>query len=92
MSKTGLVKAFLATGITNRVIALFDNDTAAQEARRALANVSIPENIAVLAYPALDLLRDYPTLGPGGLTSLDVNGLAASIELYLGKDVLLGEC
>ena len=83
-----LVKAFSATGITNRVIALFDNDTAAREARRALANVSIPKNIAVLYYPELESLRNYPTLGPGGLTSLDVNGLAASIELYLGDDVL----
>ena len=41
-----------------------------------------------LTYPELELLRAYPTLGPGGLTSLDVNGLAASIELYLGEDVL----
>jgi hypothetical protein len=83
-----LVKAFSATGITNRVIALFDNDTAARAAKRALANVSIPKNIAVLSYPELESLRNYPTLGPGGLTSLDVNGLAASIELYLGDDVL----
>ena len=83
-----LVKAFSATGITNRVIALFDNDTAAQAARRALTNVSIPQNIAVLSYPELESLRNYPTLGPGGLTLLDINGLAASIELYLGDDVL----
>ena len=85
-----LVKAFAATGITNRIIALFDNDTAAHEARRVLESVSLPPNIAVRAYPELDLLRAYPTLGPGGLTSLDVNGLAASIELYLGDDVLRG--
>lgn len=83
-----LVKAFSATGITNRVIALFDNDTAAQDAKRALTNVLIPENIAVLSYPILELLKNYPTLGPSGLISLDVNGLAASIELYLGDDVL----
>jgi hypothetical protein len=86
-----LVKAFSAAGITNRIIALFDNDTAAQEARRALANISLPANIIVMAYPDIELLRAYPTLGPGGLTSLDVNGLAASIELYLGEDVLRDE-
>ena len=34
------------------------------------------------------LLRDYPTLGPNGLTKSNVNGLAASIELYLGADIL----
>lgn len=85
-----LVKAFSAAGITNRIVALFDNDTAAYEARLALKTISLPPNIAVLAYPELELLRTYPTLGPGGLTSLDVNGLAASIELYFGEDVLRG--
>ena len=34
------------------------------------------------------MLRSYPTLGPSGNTEMDVNGLAASIELYLGRDVL----
>lgn len=85
-----LVKAFSAAGITSRIIALFDNDSAALEARRALEGVSLLPNIAVRAYPELDLLRAYPTLGPGGLMSQDVNGLAASIELYLGEDVLRG--
>jgi hypothetical protein len=83
-----LVKAFAATGITNRVIALFDNDTAAREARRALTQVTLPSNIAVRSYPDLQVLRSYPTLGPSGEIDLDVNGLAASIELYLGLDVL----
>ena len=83
-----LVKAFSAAGITNRVIALLDNDTAAREATRTLKTVSLAPNIAVRHYPELELLRTYPTLGPGGLTALDINGLAASIELYLGEDVL----
>lgn len=84
-----LVKAFSAAKITNRIIALFDNDTAAREAMRALETISLPPNIVARHYPELELLRAYPTLGPGGLTLLDVNGLAASIELYFGKDVLL---
>lgn len=83
-----VVKAFAGAGITNRVVALFDNDTAARDATRALESVSLPPNIAVRHYPELNLLRDYPTLGPNGLTPLNVNGLAASIELYLGADVL----
>ncbi len=86
-----LVKAFSAAGITNRVIALLDNDTAAHEAKRGLNAIVLPSNIAVMHYPNLDLLRAYPTLGPGGSESLDVNGLAASIELYLGEDVLCAE-
>lgn len=83
-----LVKAFAATGITNRVIALFDNDTAAREARRSLVHIQLPSNIVVRSYPDIELLRSYPTLGPSGETHLDVNGLAASIELYLGVDIL----
>ena len=83
-----LVKAFSATGITNKVIALFDNDTAAKDARRALTAISLPRNISIRAYPNLAMLRSYPTLGPSGDIELDVNGLAASIELYLGRDIL----
>jgi hypothetical protein len=83
-----LVKAFSAAGVANRVIALFDNDTAAREARRALDSIVLSPNIAVRQYPDLPSLREYPTLGPSGMTMLDVNGLAASIELYLGADAL----
>jgi hypothetical protein len=37
----------------------------------------------------MGFLKNYPTLGPSGLVSMNVNGLAASMELYLGKDVLV---
>jgi hypothetical protein len=86
-----LVKAFSAAGITNRIVALFDNDTSAREATRALERIPLLPNIVFRHYPELEILQAYPTLGPGGLTSLDVNGLAASIELYLGEDVLRGD-
>lgn len=84
-----ILKAFAAAGITNRVIALFDNDTAAFEAMQALNSVKIPLNIAILNYPDIDFLNAYPTVGPGGSSKLDINGLAGSLELYLGKDVLI---
>lgn len=83
-----LVKGFAAAGIGNRIIALFDNDSAARDARRSLAQIQLPPNIVVLAYPEIAFLREYPTLGPSGFSNLDVNRLAASIELYLGEDVL----
>ncbi|MFY1577424.1 hypothetical protein ACN26Z_21250 [Verrucosispora sp. WMMD703] len=89
------IKSFAAAGITNRVVALFDNDSAAADARRGLDKVPLPENIVVDRYPDLDLARHYPTLGPpssdapeGVLAAANVNGLAGSIELYLGQDVL----
>lgn len=89
------VKAFAAAGIANRVVALLDNDTAAREALRSLDVTMLPANIVVKHYPDIDLASRYPTLGPpnasspaGHIEVADVNGLAGSIELYLGADVL----
>jgi hypothetical protein len=84
------LKSFAAAGISNRVVLLLDNDTAASEARRALRGITLPSHYSVLQYPDIELARRYPTLGPTGLAEMDVNGLAASIELYLGVDVLTG--
>lgn len=85
---TNTVKAFIGAGIINRTIALFDNDTAAKAAMKSLSKIRLPENIVVLTYPNINLANNYPTIGPTGLVSMDVNGLAGSIELYLGEDVL----
>ena len=83
-----IIKAFAAAGISNRIIAVFDNDTAAFDARRSLASIQLPHNIIVCSYPNLSSLETYPTVGPTGLAPFNVNGLAASIELYLGNDLL----
>jgi hypothetical protein len=83
-----IVKAFAGAGIANRTIAVFDNDTAAAASLKALERVALPPHIRMLRLPDMDLLRHYPTLGPTGGVSMDVNGVAASIELYLGEDVL----
>ena len=82
------IKAFAGSGITNRVVALFDNDTAGQDAIRALTKTVLPPNIQILRYPDIPIATSYPTLGPTGMVNLDVNGRAASIELFLGRDVL----
>jgi hypothetical protein len=91
------LRAFAAAGVANRVVALFDNDTAATDALRSLNINELPAGIRVLRYPPLELATDYPTLGPptadaptGRLGRADVNGHAGSIELYLGRDVLAG--
>ncbi|MCE4574958.1 hypothetical protein [Caballeronia sp. CLC5] len=83
-----VVKAFAAAGVANRVVAVLDNDTAGREARRALRDVRLPENLAIVHYPEREWMKRYPTLGPSGNVLLNVNGTAASIELYLGRDVL----
>jgi hypothetical protein len=90
-----MVRAFSAAGIVNRVVAVFDNDTAAADALRVIEHAILPAQIQVIRYPTLDLAKEYPTLGPptvqsptGSVSLADVNGLAGSIELYLGRDVL----
>lgn len=82
------VKAFIGVGIQNKIVAFLDNDTAAYVAKKSLNNVQIPENIRILHYPNLLFAKNYPTIGPTGRQFMDVNKLAGSIELYLGKDIL----
>lgn len=82
------LKAFAGAGISNRIIALFDNDTAAASAILGVADVDLPSHIRIIQLPPIDLLREYPTLGPTGMARMDVNGLASSLELFLGEDVL----
>jgi hypothetical protein len=93
-----MVRAFASAGIVNRIVAVFDNDTAAADGLKVLSSDKLPDQIQVVRYPRLELAKNYPTLGPpttdspeGSLALADVNGLAGSIELYLGKDVLTGE-
>jgi hypothetical protein len=83
-----IVKAFAGAGIVNKTIAVFDNDTAAEDAIRPLQDLRRPANIRILRLPELTFLHEYPTVGPTGTSITDVNGYAASIELYLGRDVL----
>jgi hypothetical protein len=84
----GNLKAFVGSGIGNRIIALFDNDTAARVAMKGLQMIKLPDNFRVFTYPVLEFAKNYPTIGPGGLTNIDINGVACSLELYLGSDVL----
>ncbi|WP_143163018.1 hypothetical protein [Couchioplanes caeruleus] len=94
-----MVKAFSSAGVSNRVVALFDNDTAAEHELRSLNQRDVADNIAIRRYPTLDLGREYPTVDPPGsrmsaggmLRTTDVNGVACSIEMYVGRDVLTGD-
>ena len=82
------VKSFIGSGINNKIIALFDNDTAGLKELKNLKDFKMPDNIRVLSYPDIPLAYNYPTLGPTGKQNMNVNGLACSIEMYLGEDVL----
>ena len=87
-----LVRAFAAADVRHRILALFDNDTAARTALSNLNSDILPNNIAIHHYPDSAIAQDYLTLGPSGEAKMNVNGLAGSIELYLGQDVLRDSC
>lgn len=82
------IKSFVGANLKNKIIALFDNDTAAESAIRGLSKTTIPDNIKITCYPSIKLLEDYPTIGPSGITNMNINGLSGSIEMYLGNDSL----
>ncbi|MBP5905796.1 hypothetical protein F3K40_08430 [Streptomyces sp. LBUM 1478] len=85
-----MVNAFIAAGVAHRFVAIADNDAGGHEAFVKLKRQELPAGCKVLHYPDLPLLTSYPTVDPDSSTvSLtNVNGVAGSLEMYLGKDVL----
>ena len=83
-----MLRAFAAARAPLRLVAVFDNDTAGLEALRLVRGDGLPASFALVRLPDIELARKYPTLGPTGEHVADVNGRAASIELYLGKAAL----
>ena len=55
----GMVKSFAGAGIVNKVLAIFDNDTAGESAVRTLNQISLPTNIRVMRLPMFEALRQY---------------------------------
>jgi len=82
------VRAFVGARVSTRLVAIFDNDTAGVAALTSLADVRLPPNIRTIVLPRSAVGSDYPTTGPPGVSQMDVNGMACSIELYLGRDAL----
>lgn len=87
-SLANMVKAFAGAGVLNRIIAVFDNDTAGKIALKSLERISLPAQMKTVLLPDIALAQTYPTLGPSGITNMDINGMAASIELFLGEDII----
>ena len=82
------LKAFAAAQVPLRIVAIFDNDTIGLQALRQAQLLDLPANMILMKLPDIDIAREYPTVGPQGFHSVDVNGRAASIELYLGQAAL----
>ncbi|TDK23505.1 hypothetical protein E2F48_16065 [Arthrobacter crusticola] len=85
---TNGLKAFSAAGVGNRIIGLYDNDTAGRQGLLSLRKSPLRPHMRGTVLPELELARSYPTYGPDGLSCTDINGRAVSVELFLGRDVL----
>ncbi len=83
-----MVKVFAGVKQNTRIIAIFDNDAAGFEAIASLHALSLPPNMRVMTLPDILLATDYPTIGPEGLRSMNVNGTACTIEMFLGRSAL----
>jgi len=82
------IRALSGASVTDKIIAIFDNDSAAHDAIRVLNDDNIPKNIRYTNYPSIKYLNRYPTIGPNGKIFMNINNRASSIELYLGDDIL----
>ena len=78
------IKNLIAINHKAKVIALFDNDGEGVTQYNQLKKINIPKNFVILKYPDIELLKSYPTNN----TFENLNGIAGSIEMYLGKDIL----
>lgn len=83
------IKSFVGSGIKNKIVGIFDNDSAALKEIKNLNKVKLPDNIRILQYPVIEFAKDYPTIGPSGIQKMNINGFAGSIEMYLGRDCLI---
>ena len=83
-----LTRGMAATSVMNRVIAVVDNDGAGREAMQILHRSALPARMRTVALPDVPYAEAYPTLGPTGTATADINGRAATIEFMFGIDVL----
>ncbi|MEV0811282.1 hypothetical protein [Micromonospora sp. NPDC050200] len=91
------VKAFAAAGITNRIVAAFDDDGAASDALRQLKAVALPPNIVIMQFPPVpvpdDLLVRLPPLEGRQQSTGDPRNarISGCVEMYLGSDTIRGD-
>ncbi|MDE3825068.1 hypothetical protein I7F13_23105 [Sinorhizobium meliloti] len=61
------------------------------EQKAVLERMKLPASIRAMVLPNSSIGRRYPTIGPEGLRTMNINGAACSIELFLGRVALTDE-
>ena len=69
--------------IGNRIIVIFDNDTAGIEKYELLRTIKKPNSLLITRLPNFDEFSDFRTFGPQGEAHENINGKAVSIECFL---------
>lgn len=69
--------------IQNKVLVIFDNDTAGKAAYEKVRGQQLPPSMCITLLPSLPDFESFPTLGPSGASTENINSKAVAIELYL---------
>ena len=80
---TNFCQGLARIGIQNKVLVVFDNDMAGNAAYKKVKALHLPSNMRIALLPSLPDFESFPTLGPSGPSTEDINGKAVAIELYL---------
>nr|WP_067294082.1 HEPN/Toprim-associated domain-containing protein [Marinobacterium profundum] len=73
--------------VHNQVVFVFDNDAEGLDAHQRLSALTLPGNMREIMLPELEDFRAFPSQGPEGLGTSDINQRGAAIECYLDLDV-----
>ncbi len=69
--------------ISNRILIIFDNDTAGTEKYKLLETIEKPSSLLITKLPDHKDFEDFKTFGPQGEASENINGKAVAIECFL---------
>ena len=72
--------------IENRLIIVYDNDTAGVAQFRRTRDLHLTPNFGIMTLPDHPSFRNFDTVGPSGEAKTNINGRAAAIECYLDLD------
>ena len=82
------LKAFAAARVPANIVAVLDNDAVGYMEQQRTHALRLPNNMACIRLPDVEIARNYPSIGPQGQHHMDVNGKACGIEVYLGRSAL----
>lgn len=83
-----LTRGMAAAKVMNRIVAVLDNDTAGRGALEQLKRSNLPPRITATLLPDVEFGFNYPTLGPEGIRSGNINGRAVTVEMMFGPLIL----